>query len=107
MKSPTFEAHPLTAQERKARKEARRRVSSLGWLADNDPRQLHHLDGNALNAAWDNFALLNPCAHKALHGASSCAKSAGCETRLEARFPSFRIRVVSGRPVPEPWFEKK
>jgi len=103
--SPTFDKHPITAHEQKARVEARRRVKELGLLADKDPRQLHHLDGNATNASWDNFALLNPCAHKALHGATHCDKSAACESELEKRFPSFRFKVVDGSPVPVPWFE--
>lgn len=94
-----FESHPLSQTETLARKEARKIVMAMGLLASKgDPRQVHHIDGNATNNALDNLAVVNACQHSLWHNAKSCPKTGNCESEVEKRFPSFCF--INSRPVP-------
>lgn len=100
---PLFNNHKLSVAEKKSRQMARQQVIDAGYMCQkDDPREVHHIDANSLNNAWDNLLVINKCKHHLLHGAKGCPTTGACEDAFEQRFPSFAF-TADGKPYP---FEK-
>jgi len=104
---PLFNGHKLTTAEKKSRALARQQVVDGGYLCKKgDPREVHHIDQNSMNNAWDNLLVVNKCKHHMLHGAKACPSTGACEDAFEQRFPSFAF-TADGTPYPfEQWNSK-
>ena len=91
-----FLSHELTKAESDSRREARKKLVDLGLLmAKNDPRQVHHADGDATNNALHNLVAANNCWHRALHG-GVCVSS---DDVSETNFPSFAMIFDDTHPL--------
>lgn len=97
---PLFNSHKLSVAEKKSRQLARQQVIDAGYMCkQNDPREVHHIDANSMNNAWDNLLVVNKCKHHLLHGAKACPSTGVCEDEFERRFPSFAF-TADGKPYP-------
>ena len=101
-----FNTNSLSKAEKASRSTARKSLVDLGLLnAVNDPRQVHHADGDAFNNALHNLTAVNTCWHRVLHGGECGAKMSACSADVERRFPSFGMvrdpnHPLGARPVP-------
>lgn len=98
-----FNNHPATRLEKKGRAGARKVLQKAGFLGGSeDPREVHHANGDATDNRLINLVAVNQCMHHLMHGAKTCPSTGACLPPQEERWPSFGFvqRGDGVEPVP-------